>query len=536
MPVDKFEQLADADRLGGVRRRPERLECRLLLPGRVAVSTTTGISRVSPRPPQRASTSSAARSGRSRSSRIRSGRCSPGELEAQLAEHRGHERDARPAAQQLLDQPHVRDPVLDVEQAPRRRRSRALSSSPSSARSVRPPPAGSASEVDPERAAGAGCCSTPIVPPIASTRLRESTSPSPVPWTPVRRRVQPLERREELATARPRRARGRCRRPRSARACGPPLDRDAHLAGRAVVLDRVREQVDHDLLEPLAVGVRRTLGPCERRAGAGPRGASASGRISATASPSSGAERDDSGEIEMPRLDPGEVEHLVDERRRCAPALRIIAPSSAWSASGGGEAEQLAEADDRRERRPQLVAHPRQELVLRLAGRAQSVFACCSSSERRRISASISGRRPRPAPRSARLRLVAAAQADELGHVLDLLDDVGRAGPLSSTACCGCSTSAPRSAAVRPAGCRASARPSCPGARCPHPVERRAQVLDPSAVRVVRVVRERVEHGPADDLLARRIVAPRNASVAATIRSWSSSSRYRPGAASKTAE
>ena len=31
MPVDQFEQLADADRLGGVPRHPERLESGLLL-------------------------------------------------------------------------------------------------------------------------------------------------------------------------------------------------------------------------------------------------------------------------------------------------------------------------------------------------------------------------------------------------------------------------------------------------------------------------------------------------------------------------
>ena len=81
------------------------------------------------------------------------------------------------------------------------------------------------------------------------------------------------------------------------------------------------------------------------------------------------AGRPDGLELELPGLDLGEIEDVVDDRRAATrPTLRSV--SSVLALLGGqlGVEQQLGHADDAVHRRPDLVAHVRQELALGRVG------------------------------------------------------------------------------------------------------------------------------------------------------------------------
>ena len=66
----------------------------------------------------------------------------------------------------------------------------------------------------------------------------------------------------------------------------------------------------------------------------------------------------------MARLDPGDVEHLVDQREEVLSGLDDVERRLALGVGRGLHVEQLREAEHSVERRAQLVAHAREELVL----------------------------------------------------------------------------------------------------------------------------------------------------------------------------
>ena len=64
-------------------------------------------------------------------------------------------------------------------------------------------------------------------------------------------------------------------------------------------------------------------------------------------------------------LDPRNVEHLVDQPEQMPPGGQDVRQAVALLGVEGVHLEHLAEAQDRIERRSELVAHPGQELALR---------------------------------------------------------------------------------------------------------------------------------------------------------------------------
>ena len=73
-------------------------------------------------------------------------------------------------------------------------------------------------------------------------------------------------------------------------------------------------------------------------------------------------------EREPPGLDARDVEDLVDQLQQVPAALEDLLHALAVGSAVGLHLEELPEAEDRVERRPQLVAHAREELTLRLVG------------------------------------------------------------------------------------------------------------------------------------------------------------------------
>src|SRR5439155_6133596 len=69
-------------------------------------------------------------------------------------------------------------------------------------------------------------------------------------------------------------------------------------------------------------------------------------------------------ERDAARLDPRDVQHLVDEIQQVAPTLQDLLDALALFLVEGAEIKELAEAEDGVERCTELVAHPRQELAL----------------------------------------------------------------------------------------------------------------------------------------------------------------------------
>ena len=68
---------------------------------------------------------------------------------------------------------------------------------------------------------------------------------------------------------------------------------------------------------------------------------------------------------QVPRLDARDVEHLVDQRQQVRAAAQDLRDALLAIVGQIVELEQLGEAEDRVERRPQVVAHVRQERALR---------------------------------------------------------------------------------------------------------------------------------------------------------------------------
>src|SRR3954466_6972299 len=65
-----------------------------------------------------------------------------------------------------------------------------------------------------------------------------------------------------------------------------------------------------------------------------------------------------------PRLDPRDVEDLVDEVQQVAAPREDLRDALAIARIGDRQLQQLAEAEDGIERRAQLVAHAREEVAL----------------------------------------------------------------------------------------------------------------------------------------------------------------------------
>src|SRR5205085_5290577 len=73
------------------------------------------------------------------------------------------------------------------------------------------------------------------------------------------------------------------------------------------------------------------------------------------------------GEAEATARDAGDVENLVDQREQVAARVEDLPDAVALRRVQRIHLQQLREAEDRVQRCPQLVAHPREELVLRAA-------------------------------------------------------------------------------------------------------------------------------------------------------------------------
>ena len=187
------------------------------------------------------------------------------------------------------------------------------------------------------------------------------------------RRARACSRRPPAGTCRtrsagtPGRCRCRCRRPPARRRRRRRVERDGHRAAGRRELDGVRQQVPDHLLEPIAD--RRTVGSAgdsNRRSIATPR-ASAAGRIESTARSSMSVTR--STALISSRSLPvaiRETSSRSSTSRVWTCALRSTF-SSARSLPDGGTAfaaQQLRPAEDRVERRAQLVRQRREELVL----------------------------------------------------------------------------------------------------------------------------------------------------------------------------
>jgi hypothetical protein len=132
-------------------------------------------------------------------------------------------------------------------------------------------------------------------------------------------------------------------------------------------LDRVREQVEDDLAEPALVAEDRLGQAVAQRVGqldALPRrgrGHDVEGALDR------GPERERLGlEVDLARLDLREVEDVVDDREQRVAARPDRLGEVALLRVELGLEQEPAHADDRVHRRPDLVAHRRQERALRL--------------------------------------------------------------------------------------------------------------------------------------------------------------------------
>ena len=153
---------------------------------------------------------------------------------------------------------------------------------------------------------------------------------------------------------------------------GADLRRHADGATRPVVLDGIRQEVQHDLLETLTIGQHVAL---ERRHHDVD---SLGGRLEPQHVEGGGHDLVDQdrlqGERQLSRLDPGDIEDLVDEVEQVTSALEDHLDALALLVALGLELEQLREADDAVQRGAQLVAHTREELALGPVGAVGVLF------------------------------------------------------------------------------------------------------------------------------------------------------------------
>src|SRR6266508_575145 len=216
---------------------------------------------------------------------------------------------------------------------------------------------------------------TRIVPPIASTRDFESVSPRPVPSTALAsapRLSKGVNSRASLSAAIPSPVSvTRMRR----RLEGHRLGRDGHDTARAVVLDAVREEIQEHLLQALSIGQDVQLlvdrvGP-DRHAGLGRRWPDQLDRLPDRFMEGNRLQR----QLKPSSFDPAEVEHFVDEAQQVAAAAENLLDALSLFGRRSVQLQQLRKAQDRVQGRAKLVAHPRQELALRLI-RAAGLGGC----------------------------------------------------------------------------------------------------------------------------------------------------------------
>ena len=282
--------------------------------------------------------------------------------------HGGDEADRGLLGQDALHEPQVRRVVLDVEdRAPargvaRRRRARRVQAGARVGRHR-------LGQLDPEEAAPA---LRVVETDGAAHRLHEplgEREPEPGALDGTRLGAEAVERREEPRAPVVRNARARVGDRETDPADGHLVTADDEAAGLVVVLDRIGDQVQQHLLQPL--GVREHVAMVERAAGDLDVDAPLGGERTGQVHDAGDGLADLDGllrEREPPGLDARDVEDLVDQLQQVPAALEDLLHALAVGSAVGLHLEELPEAEDRVERRPQLVAHAREELTLRLVG------------------------------------------------------------------------------------------------------------------------------------------------------------------------
>ena len=311
-----------------------------------------------------------------------------GQVEPDPALHRRQHGDAGPLAQDALDEAEVRQVVLDVEdraRGSRRRRPRAAAAAPARHGADAATGAATSGSSTRERAAHAlaGSAREARRP---SPRRAPSTgrARAPCPRRALRLGAQPVERREEPRRACRRRCPGPCRSPRCAGARRRPArTRPCTVPPGRLYLMRVRQEVQQHLLQPLAIGedVQRARRP--RRPAPITLAPAADGRTSSIAWRSvSGAGTGSSESCSRPASIRLMSSTSLIRPSRWRPARRMCSTLSRCSPTARPSRRSWREAQDRVQRRPQLVAHPRQELALGpvgavgLGGGGASARAC----------------------------------------------------------------------------------------------------------------------------------------------------------------
>jgi hypothetical protein len=300
------------------------------------------------------------------------------------------------------------------------------------------------------------------------------------------------------------------------------LARDAQAAAdrpaRGDELASVRQEVQEDALHPVGVGLR---GHVRRRVHDEP-----DAPLPTEAVEVRGDQADDRSQVDvappdghLPGFELRHVEEVVDAAEEGAGVAEddLQIPPASIAGSGRGE-DLLGRPDDERERRAELVAHVGEEVGLQLiellrrrietlelgVGHAQLPVRVV---ELAGAEVDLRFHLLRPAPELlGELVLLAPEllQADELGHVLDAVDDV-RDPPVGADD--GRVHRAPVAlleAAVGPPDVVLLHRHRVGDTVREDPVDRGLQVPDAARVRVPRVVREDLEQGTAEDAFARR--------------------------------
>ena len=154
----------------------------------------------------------------------------------------------------------------------------------------------------------------------------------------------------------------------------------------AIVLDSVGDEVQQHLLEPLAIGahicvvdarrVHRELDAARRGEG--------TDQVDDLAHHLADAHRL-GRHVQAARLDARDVQHFVDQGEQVSAGFQNLVATLLHARRRRIQLDQLAEPEDRVQRRPQLVAHPREKFALgaargfgRFARRAQHIFGAAA--------------------------------------------------------------------------------------------------------------------------------------------------------------
>ncbi|MEZ5263509.1 MAG: hypothetical protein R2755_17480 [Acidimicrobiales bacterium] len=305
--------------------------------------------------------------------------------------------------------------------------------------------------------------------------------------------------------------------------------RHADRTARSVVLDGVAQQVEQHLQQPLAVGGGEALrwhradvdahaGPFGERRGEAHRGGQCVAHL----------DRLDR-EVDRARLDPGDVEDLVDQVEQVAAGPDDVLGGLLLVGGERLELQQLPEAQDGVERGAQLVAHPPEEVALQAVELPQT-FVRLLEQQTALVQPFLDGggdlqARPAghagrgvghrvghgvghgvggsPVSRGADRWRGTAAQPDQLGHVVHLVDDghhralLGQHRHVARAPVPGLEAAA---LLGRPAHVVALDRHHVGGAAVADAVQRCGQVAHAGGVAVVGVVGEHLEQVPAHDV------------------------------------